>query len=261
MLLDELKSNILANISHELHTPLTVARSTLELLKDEDDIEKKNELIKNGIKALYRQNSVIENLLTAAHFEDKPENLRLATFEIGKILYPLIDEYKSVLHSKKMVMEMRIEKGIQGKIIADQERLRKVFRNLIDNAIKFNKQGGKVTIEAISEDKDIKVSVIDDCVGIPKEKINQVFNLFYQVDSSTKRRYRGTGMGLAVAKDNVDIHGDHISIESEEGVGTTVVVSLPIKREYIVTLPFEDEAPTKKPKSTKKKSINFFKIT
>jgi PAS domain S-box-containing protein len=227
--LDELKSNILANVSHELRTPITIAKGSIELALDEKDPEERSSLLNIAITALVRQNFIIEDLLEAAKFEKGKVNLWLKDVDIVKIIKKVVEEFEPILREENLKLNIRAEDGLP-KAMADARCLEHVLRNLISNAIKFNKQGGSISIETVQKDGMIKVCVSDTGIGIPKDKLNKIFERLYQVDSSPTRRYGGTGMGLAIVKDIVEAHGGKVTVESEVGRGSTFCFTLPIWR-------------------------------
>ncbi len=227
---DELKSNIIANVSHELRTPLSIANSALELAMDEKYPEERGKLLEVAINALTRQDVIVGNLLEAATIEKNMKNAKLGAVDVTQAIKQECEEFKPKAKSKKLKMKVNIQKNLP-QVLADNEQIRRVLHNLIDNAIKFNKEGGNITIEANNRDGKVEVCISDTGIGITEDKHNKIFDRFYQLDSSTKRHYGGTGMGLAVVKEIVESYAGKITVESELSKGSSFCFILPIAME------------------------------
>jgi len=224
--LDELKSNILANVSHELRTPLTIAIGMITLAMEEENAEERNKLLKKAMKALARQNNMIGNLIEIARFHKEKRKLKLESLDIEPIILLVQRKMKPLAEKKNIKIKTYIQSDLP-KIVADAEALERAFSSLVDNAIKFNKEGEDVTIKVERKDRFITTSISDIGVGIPQEKIEKIFEPLYQIDASTTRKYGGMGMGLAVAKRIIDAHGGKMEVKSEVGKGSTFIVCLP----------------------------------
>jgi PAS domain S-box-containing protein len=228
--LDELKSNIIANVSHELKTPITIAKGALELAMEEKDVEKKNKLCKMASAALVRQNLIVGDLIEAARMEKGKRELKLEEMNLANAIALVSGEFKPMLIKSKLKLEVNVAEDLP-LVRVDYEQLLHVLRNLIHNAIKFNKEGGSIAIEAREKEGMVEVCVSDTGIGISKEYQKKIFDRFYQVDSSLTRRYGGTGMGLAIVKEIVEAHGGRIWVESELGKGSRFCFTLPIFKE------------------------------
>ena len=130
-----------------------------------------------------------------------------------------------VYDSIETINEMKADEDIQ--LLADRDGISRVIYNLISNAIKFNKKGGHIEVTAQNENSNVKFSVTDTGIGIPTEKLKHLFDRFYQIDGTTKRRYAGTGLGLSIVKSIVDMHGGSIWVESKVNNGSSFHISLP----------------------------------
>jgi two-component system phosphate regulon sensor histidine kinase PhoR len=115
--------------------------------------------------------------------------------------------------------------------LGDQERLGRVFGNLIGNAIKFTPDGGTIMVRLTNDGESVRADVIDEGIGIAQDNLTRIFERFYQVDGSSKRRFRGTGLGLAIVKEIIDAHGGTITVSSEIGTGSTFSFTVPVARE------------------------------
>ena len=224
--LDELKSNIIANVSHELRTPLTIAKGAIELAEMEDDPEERRILLKMAEDALTRQDFIVENLIATAKMSRGERRLRFKPVDLATLIRQVADEFTPLLIKNKLTLEINLPENLP-KARADGKELRLVMRNLLSNAVKFNRKGGRIIITAEKKGDMLKVCVSDTGIGIPKDKLDKIFDAFYQVDSSPTRRYGGTGLGLAIVKEVVEAHGGEVEVESEVGRGSTFCFTVP----------------------------------
>jgi hypothetical protein len=227
--LDEMKDNFLANVSHELRTPLTSITGYSQIVYDET-LGELNDKQKNAINTVIRNADRLRHLIDSLLYvsETGSENIEYK-FEPVQIA-EIIDN--SVLDMVLLVEknELKLEKDVPGNlpsINGDKEKLTVLLNNLIDNSIKFTPQGGRISLIVLDEENCLLIMVKDTGIGIVKEMLPNLFQKFYQIDSSIRRKYGGTGVGLYICKNIVEAHKGEIWVESEEGVGTTVHVKLP----------------------------------
>ncbi|MDW7776498.1 MAG: ATP-binding protein [Methanosarcinales archaeon] len=226
--LDEMKSDIISNISHELRTPLTIMRGFAELAMDEKDPVKRNEYLRKSIKAIDRQNQMIQDLLEIAVSERSTIKLN---YEIVN-LKDIIDISVKNVEPKASFQEITISNTIENDISvnADLQQLAYALTKLLDNAVKFNKRGGKVEIRSKQSGEHIEISVQDTGIGIAENDRNKIFDKFYQADSTTTRNYGGSGVGLTITRHIIEAHRGTIRVESELGTGTTFFITLPVEK-------------------------------
>jgi PAS domain S-box-containing protein len=221
---DEIKNNIISNISHELRTPLTIVKGFIEIASEEDNREKRSKYLQRSLEALKRQEWMIEDLLEVAMDE---EDVRSIVYD-SVYLYDVVE--KAIQKVLPKALETHIDMKNQTKkeicVKADPDKLCYAITKLLDNAVKFNKAGEDVVVEAVCSDDLITVKVMDRGVGIPPEDIARIFDLFYQIDPSSKRRYSGNGLGLTIAKRIIERHGGKIWVESEKNKGSTFFFTL-----------------------------------
>lgn len=227
--LDEMKTNLIANVSHELRTPLYIAKGSLELVADEQDIEERNKLLKMADEALIRQNLIIGDLMEASLLGTKDRVLKMEAVDINDVISSTVKQIKDSISQKDLKLEVTVEQDLP-KVLASEKQLDHVLRNLLGNAIKFNKKEGRISIEARQKGKFVEVGVTDTGVGIAESDFSKVFDKFFQADTSTVRTYGGTGMGLAVVKEIVEAHGGKVGVESERGKGTRFYFTLKIAK-------------------------------
>jgi two-component system, NarL family, sensor histidine kinase BarA len=257
---DRLKSNFLATMSHELRTPLTSIIGYSEMLAEgiAGPLAPEQEEYVRTIHAKGEQLlRLIMGLLDLSKLESGTMSLREAPAQIGPVLKEVITTLTPVARKKEVELVLDTD-GIACELAADAERLRQVFINLVDNAVKFTPKGGRITVSsrvtdapAVSADDDegagsillapllkqLEVRVADTGIGIPAGERPKVFDAFYQVDSSSTREYGGTGLGLSIVKRIVDAHGGRVAVESNTPSGTVFVVVLPSAQARRVALP------------------------
>ncbi|MFQ5888253.1 MAG: ATP-binding protein, partial [Candidatus Hydrothermarchaeales archaeon] len=226
--LDKMKDNLLSSVTHELRTPLTICENALELLRKKK-IENREEIIMTGLNALDRQNEVIDDLVDMRGLTSGTLKLNLKGLDLGEVIEMCRRDIEPMALKSEIEVKTSVEEGLP-KVKADLNELKHIFRNLLLNAIKFNKEGGGVVIKAKQNGNFVEVSVADTGIGIAKEQLEKVFDRFYQVDSGSTRRYGGTGLGLSVVKDLVEAHGGKIWVESELGRGSKFIFILPIEK-------------------------------
>lgn len=226
--LDKMKDEFLSNISHELKTPLVSIEGFSEVMRDET-LGALNAGQKKAMDTVLRNAKRLERLIDSVLYLSISESGRMKyTFkpvQVADVIeHSVIDMLPQVnKHNLKIKKEVPENLPL---IQADEDRLIQVFINLISNAIKFT-PSGEITLTVHENDADIHIAVNDTGIGIPEEKINYLFNRFYQADASTKRKYGGTGLGLHISKLIVEAHNGKIWAESKEGVGTTIHLTLP----------------------------------
>jgi two-component system phosphate regulon sensor histidine kinase PhoR len=172
-----------------------------------------------------RLNKLVDDLLSLSHLESEEIMLEKKSFNLKQQLEKVISAFKS--HLKKTKIEIKNELPVNISISADKDRIEQVFTNLIDNAIKFNKEKGTIRIYSQEVNGKIKVIVEDSGIGIPERDIPRIFERFYRVDKARSRELGGTGLGLSIVKHIVELHGGSVGVESTEGFGSKFWFILP----------------------------------
>jgi CheY-like chemotaxis protein/anti-sigma regulatory factor (Ser/Thr protein kinase) len=229
---DGMKSRFFANISHEFRTPLTLifgpAKDVIEKTK-EPDTKKNVGIIKRNASRLY---GLVNQLLDLSKLEAGKMTLEASEQNIIPLLKGIVLSFTSLAERKKITLKFNtIEENLN--VYIDKEKVEKVITNLLSNAFKFTPEGGKIdfTVEKLIDEVEIRIS--DNGVGIPKDRIDKIFDRFYQVDGSHTREREGTGIGLALTKELVELHKGMIKVESKEGEGTTFRLLLPLGIEHL----------------------------
>lgn len=231
--LNQLKSNFIANISHELRTPLTHIKGYLDLLADGSSGEL-NEQQANILAILQRSEErlerLIEDLLQFSLLSRGEISLSLDPIDLSKAVQVNIERLQKKADAQKVKLIMFIPFDIP-KVQADEEKITWVISQLLDNAVKFTPEHGQVNVHLAHENSRVNVIVSDSGIGIPSEKLEEIFEPFHQLDGSTTRRYGGTGLGLSMVKRILDAHGSQIRVDTAVGSGSRFEFSLPIVKE------------------------------
>ncbi len=226
--LDALKTNFFANISHEFRTPLTLILSPLEdLLKEFPKKEIYQIMHRNANRLL----SLINQLLDLSKLEAGQMHVELEKVELVRYFRTRASAFSSLAESREIGFELTQNKAECWGLI-DIDKTEKILTNLLSNAFKFTKKGKTVFIIIefpTQKSEQLTIKIKDEGIGISKEKLPRIFDRFYQVESAQNRGYEGTGIGLALVKELVEVLNGEIFIESEEDFGTTVTLKLPIE--------------------------------
>lgn len=229
----ELKSRLMANISHELRTPLTSVLASIDLLSLTELNSKQKELVDGLSNSGHHFIYIINDVLDFSKLEANQMRLEPEVFNLKEFFEEVIELYKIEAERKKIGLSLRLDPSMPECVDADAKRFRQIVTNLLSNAIKFT-ESGEVTIEATSQEwnldkvTQLRISVADTGVGIPKEAQEHLFTAFYQVDSSLNRLEGGSGLGLAICADLAKLMGGSCSVSSEVGSGATFVCELPV---------------------------------
>ena len=249
--LDQIKSRFFANISHELRTPLTLLLAPLETLLHRFnrslDQESRNMLVtmhSNGMRLL----KLINDLLDLVRLESGRMEVKREPLEVAEFVKGLASSARQVANDKRLRLETFVDPAL-GSILADRDKLEKVVLNLLFNALKFTPAGGRVELRAEKQGEELVLLVADTGMGISEKNLPHVFDRFWQADGSSKRKYQGVGIGLALVKELVEIHGGRVTVESLEGQGTTFTVRLPYQKADPVQTPQPDAASPASPEA------------
>lgn len=230
---DKIKSNFYANISHEFRTPLMLILGPVEKLLSkvsDEDGQKQAGLIKGNAKRLL---TLINQLLDLSRLEAGKLKLKASSGNIAQFVKGLAMEFESIAERKDISLKVVMEKE-DVEAYFDKEKLEKIITNVMSNAIKFTPSGGRITVK-LSEPSTNQVEIIisDSGIGIPKSEQTKIFDRFYQVDGSHTREHEGTGIGLALTKELVELHKGNIFIDSVEGHWTEVKLHFPLGRAHL----------------------------
>ncbi len=222
---DSVKNDFISSVSHELRTPLTAIRGWGETAKM--SVGTDEEIVKKGLDVVLseseRLSSLVEELLDFSRMQNGRLTVSLVPLGISQLLSEVADMYIELANQQNIKLEYIVPRE-DSVILGDRDRLKQVFINIIDNAVKYTESGGQVLVEQANEDGVVRVSVKDTGVGIPAADIDRVKEKFFK----SNKTIRGSGIGLAVADEIIKQHKGLLFIESAEGVGTTATVALPL---------------------------------
>ncbi len=230
--LERVRADFVANVTHEIRTPLTAILGYLETIKDGaiENKEEARQFIEIIIKHAQRLNRLVEDLLTISKIELGEVNFSFKHVSLSDVLAGVISLMETKAALKNIKIDNRVTETLPP-VTADKDRLIQVFVNILDNAVKFTQDGGKIIIAAEAEDKkeNICVSVTDTGIGIPESEVARLGERFYRVDKTRSRDLGGTGLGLSIVKHLMAAHGGRLEIESRLGSGTKVSLYFPLK--------------------------------
>ncbi|MBL4938438.1 PAS domain S-box protein [Clostridium sp. YIM B02515] len=231
---DKLKTEFFSNMSHELRTPLNILLSSLQLIEmyteRENNINIKSIRKYTGImkQNCYRLLRLINNLLDITKIDSGFYQLNMCNHDIVKVVEDITQSVAEYIKGKDI--EVVFDTDVEEKIIGcDADKIERVILNLLSNAIKFTKPGGRIEINIHDSLDSINITVRDTGSGIPKDKINNIFDRFIQADKSLSRRSEGTGIGLALVKSLIEMHGGSISVTSNYGEYTQFSIFIPAR--------------------------------
>ena len=228
--LNRLKNDFISNVSHELRTPLAHMVGYIDLLSDEalGSLSDEQRSAVNVLKKSYhRLSSLIDNLLFMSFDTVESLHLESARFQLQQLIPPLIAQTRAKPAAASVTLTHEIPENLPA-VQADHTKIEWAIGQLLDNAIKFNQKGGRVHLSATLDGRRVLISVADTGVGIPSEKVADIFEPFHQLDGSSTRRAGGAGIGLTLTKRIVEAHGTKLVVESLPGKGSRFSFSLPV---------------------------------
>ena len=227
--LNKLKSEFISIVSHELRTPLAIVKEAVHLISDEVPgpvNEKQRQVLMNANVNIARLKKLIDDLLDISRIEGARVKLHYSLVNLNGLLDESADFFKKSTHEKGVDLSYLLPNR-QVNIFIDAERVNQVISNLINNAIKFTEQGGKIRAEVKVMDNKVRVGIIDTGIGISKQDLSKLFHKFSQVSKNAEARKQGLGLGIYIAKELIEMHGGEIWVESKLGVGSKFYFTLP----------------------------------
>jgi len=226
--MDRIRTDFVANVSHELRTPLTLIKGYTETLQSEAvaNEDKAGRFVSIIKEHTDRLGNIVEDLLTLSKLESSRDLIDREQFDLKALVEDVALGFGHAIASKKQTLKVN-PKGEDFTINADRDRIEQVLVNLIDNAVKYTGESGRIDLSVEQSDREIRMTVRDTGIGIAKEHIERIFERFYRADKARSRKLGGTGLGLSIAKHIVLAHSGRITIDSDLGRGTTVTVTLP----------------------------------
>ena len=227
--LEESRQEFVSNVSHELKTPITSMKVLADSLLMQEDVpnEMYREFMSDMVEEIDRENKIINDLLTLVKMDKKAAELNIEPVNINALLELLLKRIKPLAAKRNIEVVFESFREVVGEV--DEVKLSLALSNLIENAVKYNNDGGNVHVSLNADHKFFYVKVQDNGVGIPEECQAQVFERFYRVDKARSRETGGTGLGLAITRNAILMHKGAIKLYSEPGEGTTFTVRIPLK--------------------------------
>ena len=223
---ERLRRDLVANVSHELKTPITAIRAHLENLLD--GVERPDpETLQVMLTQSERLGRLVDQLLDLSRLESGDVPLDREPVQLAPLVSQVLSEIDVARSDRGVVVEADVPSDLPA-AMADRERIHQVLFNLVDNAVRFTPAGGEVTVSASRHNGSVELRVADTGVGIPPEHLPRLFERFYRVDPARSREDGGTGIGLAIARSVVEAHGGTITAESEIGRGSVFTFDLPV---------------------------------
>jgi heavy metal sensor kinase len=219
------QKQFIQDISHELRTPLTIMRGELEVaLKRQRSVEEYSSILQSSLEETAKIGQLLENLLALARLDSSSVSLASDKADISAIMRDILDDMEILAHQKGIEIDFVSQEGIILPI--DKDQIMRAFINILENAIKYTPEKGRVSVEVIRENAYAIITISDTGIGIPEQDLPHIFDRFYQVDSS--RSSAGFGLGLSIALSIIEAHGGSITVESTPKQGTTFLISLPM---------------------------------
>lgn len=228
--LERLRHEFVANVSHELKTPLAVIKACVETLQDGavEDPANRLSFLEQINENTDRLNNLVLDLLSLARLESGSQNLEVHSVVIADLVRDIVEHFRPRAESKKQSIEVRSpEEPSAAEIRTDEEALRQILENLLDNAIKYTPEGGRIRVRWYGRGDQICFEVEDNGIGIPEMDLPRIFERFYRVDKARSRELGGTGLGLAIVKNLAQVLRGSASAASTLGQGSLFTVALP----------------------------------
>jgi len=224
--LDEMRELFVANVSHELKTPLTAMQGYIEAILDGvvDETTERRRYLERVLSEIKRMSRLAGEILDLSRLQSDQIEFQITTIDMVKVINSVLNNLKQRVEFREIELKSREEVYVKG----DRDRIGQVLLNLLDNAIKFTAENGKITIIVEERQGFARVSVADNGQGIPQEELPYIWVRFHQADRSRYPGVKGAGLGLAIVKEIIEGLGGEVSVESREGRGSKFNFTLPL---------------------------------
>lgn len=226
--LEDSRQEFVSNVSHELKTPMTSMKVLADSLLAQEGMPEEvyREFLTDIVEEIDRENEIITDLLSLVKLDKKAAKVEIKATNINELLEVILKRIKPLAQKRNIEMTFESFRPVTAEV--DQIKLSLAFSNLIENAVKYNKDDGWIRVSLNADHKYFYVKVADSGVGIPEDCQDQVFERFYRVDKARSRKTGGTGLGLAITRNAILVHKGAIKLYSKEGEGTTFTVRIPL---------------------------------
>ncbi len=229
----EFRREFIADISHELKTPIFATQGYIHTLLDGaiDDKQVRMKFLKRAAKSLDSLDVLVQDLLTLNQMESGVIKFTFSEFDLKDLVSEVIEQLEHKASKRNVSIQLEFEAGKNYRTLADKEKIYRVCQNLIFNAVKYNNEGGEVKVNLKGQKNSLLVEIKDNGPGIPPEDLKRIFERFYRVEKSRSKKEGGTGLGLAIAKHILEGHKSKINVASTLGKGSVFSFSLPLEKE------------------------------
>ena len=230
--MDDSRQEFVANVSHELKTPLTSMKVLADslLMQPEVPNELYKEFMQDMSEEIERENQIINDLLTLVRMDKAATKMNIVSKDIAEVLEIVLKRLRPIARKYNIEVVLESIRPVTAEI--DELKFTSAITNLVENAIKYNRENGKVKVTLDADHQDFSVEIKDNGIGIPQDALEHIYERFYRVDKSHSRQIGGTGLGLAITRNAILLHKGTIKVESVENEGTTFIVRIPLS--YIV---------------------------
>ena len=228
--LDDMRKEFVANVSHELKTPLTSIKGFSETLLEGDcDKETEKHFLTIINDNADRMEKLVQDLLTLSRYDSKKNKNSIVEFDLGELAKKCTEKFEIEVRKRNQSLECFVTADVPP-VQADKDGIERVIINIISNSVKYTPNGGKINVYVGYVHNDAYVKIKDTGIGIPKDDLDKVFERFYRVDKARSRKLGGTGLGLSIAKEIIEQNNGNINVSSKVGQGTEVVIRIPVKK-------------------------------
>jgi signal transduction histidine kinase len=224
---DQIKSDFIAIASHELRTPLGLILGYAAMLREDLKHPDTRQQLDVVMSSALRLRDLIDDMVNVQHIEEGKARLVLAEFVLQEVVQRVVEAVSELYTAKEQELLVNLPPQPLS-LTADREKIALVLNNLLTNAIKFTEARGRIMVSAERKNGEVQVHVADTGIGIPAREVGRIFDRFYQVEPHLTRAHGGLGLGLAIAKGMVELHGGRIWVESVEGLGSRFSFSVPV---------------------------------
>ena len=227
-ILDESRNEFVSNVSHELKTPLTSMKVLADSLVGQEGVPEElyQEFMQDITEEIERENKIINDLLSLVKMDKTEGSMDISAVDINELLETTLKRLRPIARKRDIEVVLESLRPVTAEV--DEVKMSQIFTNLVENAIKYNKEHGWVKVLLDADHQFFTVEVSDSGIGIPEEDYEHIYERFYRVDKSHSREIGGTGLGLAITRNAILLHRGSIKVSSVEGQGTTFTVKIPL---------------------------------
>jgi signal transduction histidine kinase len=226
--MDESRQEFVSNVSHELKTPITSIRVLADTLLSMGDAppEMYRDFLSDISREIDREGTIIEDLLAMVRLEQTGAELEVTPININELLERVLKRLRPIAAEREIEVYLESFRPVIADV--DEVKLERAFTNLVENAIKYNNDGGWVRVSLNADHNYFYVKIVDNGVGIPEDAVDKIFERFYRVDKARSRNTGGTGLGLSITRTIIRLHHGVVKVHSEYGSGTTFHIRIPL---------------------------------